>query len=364
MRICFIASAFSWHVKKWAEYFTDRGHEIHVISPTYQVSILGAKVYNITRFSLIPYLTTPVYTYLSKMVIRKIKPDILHAMQVIDYGYPAARVNFKPFVVTAFGSDVLLAPQKSKRAKKKAEYALSKADLITCDSERAREEIIKLGGDSRKVHSVYFGVDQRMFHLNVDTLSLRKSLSIGDARVVLIPKYLAAYNNIDIIIRAIPLVLKQFPETVFIFKYPSDSQNLRPKLEKKAKSLEITKNVRFVGYLADYGALPAFFRMAEVSVLIPSSDSSPRAMFESMACGVPLIVSDIEANREWIEDGKNGLIVPLRDEVRTAEAIVKLLSNKNLRENFVNHNFNIVAQKADYQKNMAAMEKLYRALLK
>ena len=57
-------------------------------------------------------------------------------------------------------------------------------------------------------------------------------------------------------------------------------------------------------------------------------------MFEAMACGLPVIVSDIPANREWVIDGWNGLIVPVRNPEKLAEAILHLIENPDLMQLF------------------------------
>ena len=78
-----------------------------------------------------------------------------------------------------------------------------------------------------------------------------------------------------------------------------------------------------------------------------------------MACGAAPVVGDLPSIREWIRHDWNGYVVPLRDEVVTAEAIIRLLSDKTKRELFNRRNLNIVGERADHNTNMRKVEEMY-----
>lgn len=82
-----------------------------------------------------------------------------------------------------------------------------------------------------------------------------------------------------------------------------------------------------------------------------------------MACGVPPIVSDLPAVKEWVQDDVNGYVVPIRDEHALADAILKLLNSEEERDKFVKYNFELVKSKSDFLKNMDSMIKIYQDCL-
>jgi glycosyltransferase involved in cell wall biosynthesis len=83
-----------------------------------------------------------------------------------------------------------------------------------------------------------------------------------------------------------------------------------------------------------------------------------------MACRLPVIVSDLAANHEWVKDGWNGYIVSPNEPQALAKAIIELLKDKGKRELFGQRNYELAREKADFEKHMARMEELYESLLK
>jgi len=81
-----------------------------------------------------------------------------------------------------------------------------------------------------------------------------------------------------------------------------------------------------------------------------------------MACGAAPVVSDLPSLREWITDGENGLLVPVGDPEALAAAIVRLLQQPRLREQFRRRNQEIIHSRADHQVEMQKMEQLYESL--
>ena len=207
---------------------------------------------------------------------------------------------------------------------------------------------------------IVFGVDKNIFHENIPVKKLKEDLNIKSRNVILSPRSMVENSNIDQIIKAIPIVLKEIPDAIFIFKYNFGHLNTKMKL--LSQKLGIIDSVRFIGYISDFSLLPAYYKIATVSISIPSSDSTARAWFESIACGTPLILSDIPNVHEWFEDRESALIVPLHNSNLLAERIVEIIKNNKLRLQILNKSKLITDQKADFYKNMDKMNKIYQSL--
>ena len=112
MKLCFLAGADSIHSVKWVKYFADRGHEVHWISltPPTEGDVGNAKLYLTGRLSLrkLYPLNLLLYAICVKRLIAKIKPDVLHAHYAGVNGLMGALSGFHPFVLTVWGSDVLI----------------------------------------------------------------------------------------------------------------------------------------------------------------------------------------------------------------------------------------------------------------
>jgi glycosyltransferase involved in cell wall biosynthesis len=220
---------------------------------------------------------------------------------------------------------------------------------------------LQYGPYENKIEYVSFGVDTKIFHPDARSADLRKQLNIlSDAPVVLSSRSMEDFYNIDIIIKAIPEVMKDFPKTIFLFAWHSDSK--RSSLMELAENLGITSNIRFIGKI-DHRDLPKYYAESDIFVSVPTGDTIAISLLEAMASGAAPVVSDLPSPRECIRDGINGYIVPVRDVAATAKSIIHLLRNATLRKSFTEKNREWVVQNADWDRNMKKVEKLYYKLV-
>jgi glycosyltransferase involved in cell wall biosynthesis len=179
VRICYLANASSVHTQRWIKYFVERGHEVQVISYE-NAQIAGGTVHVLKLPVLVRSATFPikiVSIYRIRALIKRIEPDVLHAHYVTNYGLFGALCNFRPFVITAWGSDVLIVPETRLISTIKriiAKYALGKADSVTCDASHMKEAMIRLGLSPEKVNIIFFGVDTRKFSPGQKSETIRK----------------------------------------------------------------------------------------------------------------------------------------------------------------------------------------------
>jgi glycosyltransferase involved in cell wall biosynthesis len=364
MRICYVADGASIHTQRWVNYFAKKGHEVQLICwklmPGYDENI---RVHRLTR--LAPAIW-PVSQYLSflfwilqvRRLINRIKPDIVDGHFITVYGFLAACSGFHPLVVSAWGSDVLIHPRRNLLYKTIAKYALGKADLVTCDSEVAREGLTELGVEPAKMRVIFKGVDTERFSPQKRSQELREKLGIHQAPTVISTRSLEPVYNVEMLIKAIPVILNRVPETKFII---AGDGTQRSTLTNLAQSLGVSDSVRFVGRIP-HNELSAYLASSDVYVSTSLSDTSHISLQEAMACQLAPVVTDIPANRAWIEDARNGFIVPVNDIKALAHRVVYLLKDKRIRGQFGKANRDIIREKAEYKKEMIKGEEAYREL--
>jgi L-malate glycosyltransferase len=103
---------------------------------------------------------------------------------------------------------------------------------------------------------------------------------------------------------------------------------LRPGFETMAADLGIAGKVSFLGERHD---IPAILSSLDVSVLTSWSESLSNVILESMAAGVPVIATNAGGNPELVKDGETGLLVPVGDEERLVQAMLRLARDSELR---------------------------------
>lgn len=364
MKILYIADSTSIHTQRWLRYFRNRGNDIYLIT-------IGKKrqripnINHIINFERFYYNSISFISILAKTkhLIQQIKPQILHAHFVHQYGWLAAFCNFHPFILTGWGTDILNLPDSSrfKIGKWVTQYALRRADLLTATSEYLKAEMIKLGASPDKVHVIFWGVNSQKFRPDVDTTQIKEELKIGNKRQVILSNrnHTALYNN-DIVIEAMCHVLKKFADTTLIL------QNAGGHLEKGLKRLVhergIAKSVIFLPQFK-HDDLPALYALSDIYVSVPSWDAGPVSLKEAMACNSTPIISAVPGPMEWVEDEVNGRVVAIRNAEELAEAMCDLLRNKHKREKFNKVNRRLIEEKANQVLLMKRMEDLYKSII-
>ncbi|MCB0879350.1 MAG: glycosyltransferase, partial [Thermoleophilia bacterium] len=158
MRIAYLAWHGSVHTRRWAGWFAERGHEVHVVTCggadardrdadgnplplRYQVHELGTP-----RFGKLGYF---LRMRAARRAIRRIDPEVLHAHWLTSYGLLALACDRSalPLVVTAHGDDVLIAP-RNPLLKRIVRRVLRAAKLVTVPGDPMREAVLDLLGDS------------------------------------------------------------------------------------------------------------------------------------------------------------------------------------------------------------------------
>lgn len=368
MKICYIADANSIHTQRWVKYFADKGHEVHLISfePFNDSSI---NVGNITLYTLkeiLPkikvislFINFAFFTIQIRRMVKKINPDVLHAHYITDCGVFGCLSGFHPLVLSAWGSDIYVDPQESMINNKLIRHALGKADMVFTDSNDLRERTIALGSSSERVKIAQWGVNLKQFNPDMDGEEVRSHLSLGECQTIIISTRFVSLHNIDCLIGSIPIVLRDLPYTKFIIK---GFGPLEEDLKNMAKEKDVWDAIRFVGR-TKYEEIAQYLNASDIYVSTSLSDSTPVALLEAMACGLPVIVTDLPSHKEWITDGWNGYLVSKGDPEELAEKIISMLKKDEQRRLFGERNFSIIEEKANYFDCMEKVELQYNNLL-
>ena len=118
-----------------------------------------------------------------------------------------------------------------------------------------------------------------------------------------------------------------------------------------------------MGRVEPYERVAELYRLADVVVSVPTSDSTPVSILEALACGRPVVTTDLPALREWITPGLSGLMVPQHDSHGLAQALIQLLTDIELADRLKKIGPSIVETRANHQLEMEKMEQLYQKLL-
>jgi len=350
MKILFVASAYSVHSRKWINYFLGKGHEIHLISLEKPQPGLDKRInlYLGSIFNLFHFIK----------LIKRIRPDIIHAHYAGFNGLIAAFSGVRPFVLTAWGSDILVAGQSMVK-RPLVKFVLNRAGLITCDAEHLKKAMVKMGVSSQKIKIIRFGVDTKKFLAGPRNQELKNKLGlIGFQSVISLRNFEPIYD-IETLIKAAPLVLKEIPKIKFMLMGRGSHEK---ELKQLVKKLNLEPNVIFLARVLN-DEIPDYLRLADVYVSTSLSDAGiASSTAEAMACELPVVVTDFGENRKWVESGENGFVIPVKSPEILAEKIIYLLKNNEVGKQFGRISREVIKEKNDYYGEMSKVEKIYNQL--
>jgi glycosyltransferase involved in cell wall biosynthesis len=350
-------------------WFVRQGHTVYLLADVpAQRPWPEVKLVDLSKRFYAPVLRFPIWTIWIRKFLHQWQPDILHAHRVNSAGWLAAASGFHPLVVTPWGSDVFIQPQQSNLARFLARYTLKHADMVTVNSYAMHDQVIKLNAHASAIKPIQFGVELDAFHpKNTSTRensALRQCLGLPEeGHLVLSLRAIRPIYNIDVVLESVTQVLKDFPDTTFVFLDYNSNLEYKSWLDGLVKNLGLETHIRWLPPTNDRIVLAELYRLSDVVVSVPSSDATPVSVLEAMACGRPVICSDLASVRELITHGKNGWLVPARESKMLAEAISHLLSQPEMAAGLGLEAHQVVVEKYNYEVEMKHLEALYRGLI-
>lgn len=244
-------------------------------------------------------------------------------------------------------------------------FVLRQADQVIAVSHAVEQDLLSLGVRRDRLACIPVGIafDERP---NARHGELRGQLGVADdTPLVGMVANLEPKKAQDVLLRALPSVLRLFPTAQFVLlgcdKTSTESTlgRYEEALRNLAEELQVTDHVRFMGFCPDAATLISDL---DVSVLCSRKEALGLAAVESLAARVPLIASDVEGLREVVDHGRNGLLVPPDDPDALAGAIRILLGNRELGDRLAAQGQETARQRFDATILAARNREIYQAL--
>ncbi|OGF50654.1 MAG: hypothetical protein A2044_00375 [Candidatus Firestonebacteria bacterium GWA2_43_8] len=349
MKLCFLGDAGSIHTVRIADYFAKKGHDVSLIGFD-NPGIKKVKYCQLKKHFSFMDLNYPDNIPLLNKYLMQIKPDLLHAHYATSYGFMAAFSGFHPFLLTCWGSDILVTPKKNPFLRALTRHVLNKADAVTCDSEDMKSEIEELSDKGAKISKVYFGPEEKVLGVKPKKHNLKSILSL---------RGLESNYNIDKIIAAFSVLIADGEKAKLVILGEGRKKEALLRLT-ELKGLSAL--VEFKGRVKN-NLIPHYLSLSDVVVSVPSSDSTAASLLEAMAAGCIPVVSGIPANKEWVKEKVNGFIADDLDPEPLGYILRMALNNANISKMRKN-NKEKVRKYGTFEKNMQVVEKIYFSLTK
>lgn len=349
LRIAIVGDGGSIHNEFVMKWLVSRGHRVTFLTDvlTEVPGVIVRRVVPRHGLGMVRHLIAGkrVADYL-----RRVPHDVVHAQSVAGYGYWALLARCRPLIITCWGSDILRVPSDGFLQELAIKESLRHADLITGDAEHLNEAARELASPTAPVRWWQFGVELDRYRVDA---------SRGRPPIVLSMRRHRPLYRIDVIVRAFAKVLKDVPEARLVL-VGQDGETDR--LKGLVDELGLHERTTFTGWVEE-NQLREWYARASVAVSVPESDSTPLSLLEAYASSLPMVLSDLPACREWLQDGVNGRLVAAGDVAATAEAVTDILLNTSRSQVWGDFNRSVARQHGDRTKNMRQLETWYEELV-
>jgi L-malate glycosyltransferase len=363
VRILYCSDNSSEHNRRFVSQLSTAGHEIFFLDiscssadpqPCWQNVVRVKHCIKVQRGSEPDSIRTFVPEFRS--VVADIRPDIIQAGPIQSCGYLAALCGFHPLVVMSWGSDLLVDASRSPQWMKATETALRCADGFVCDCDSVRKQAFRYTSlpDSR-IAQFPWGVTAGVF----SPRGAKAQIAFGPETIrVICTRSWEPIYGMDILLDAF-LEAHSLDDRLRLLLLGDGSQ--KGWIHEFIVRNSLSDVVLTPGCLPA-AELPLWFRAATAYVSCAQSDGTSVSLLEAMATGLPVVVTDIPSNREWVKEEENGWLA-----LGTADFATKLLQVSRLTahqsETISENNRRTVALRADWDKNFPLLLQLLGRLM-
>lgn len=289
-----------------------------------------------------------------RKVIRQIKPDVIHAGPIQRVAFLPALIGFHPLISMSWGTDLLKETDLSAWMRWNTRYTLQHSDWLVGDCQAVKDKAESLGFSSDRVSLFPWGIDLQQFSPKKES-KLRERLGWEDQFVILSLRSWEAVYGVDIVVKAFIQAVKYEPQLRLLLL---GNGSLAPQIHQMVSTSGLEDKVSFAGQIGQTD-LPVYYHNADLYVSASHSDGSSVSLMEALGCGLPVLVSNIPGNREWIEDGKTGFMFTDGDINELAQKMLSACRDRKEHSQIRSSARVLAEQRADWNKNFKVLMAAY-----
>lgn len=308
----------------------------------------------------------PVFAAFEYFSVRRIvktkKIDLLHSHYVFPDGFVSRLQSGVPGVATEHTSGFLERLEQGGRMLGLYRWVYARMGRIITPSDELAGAVGSLGIPGEKITFISNGVDTEKFSPEVPPKELRQQYALApETRIVLCPRRLEPKNGVKYLVEAAPAVLRECPDTVFFIvggSYPDQLALLR----ERARELGVEDRIVFAGSVPN-AEMPSWYTAADVVVLPSLKEATSIAGLEAMACGRPLVGTNVGGIPHLVDDGVTGLLVEPKNPRKLADALVRVLTDDAARSGMGLSARRKAVERFSWVRIAGTVQDIYRELL-
>ena len=286
-------------------------------------------------------------------VSQELQPDVVHSGPLTDGSGIAAKAGIHPHTVMSWGFDLGREIETIPGAKDRARFALSQADWFLGDCFMELDTAAVLGYDRSKATIFPWGIDVERFSPGEG--ELRQQIADNGDFLILSLRTMEPNYDVETVVRAFLTAVKEEPDMRLVLL--GDGSQM-PMLKEIAAKDPNGNRIMFLGRQPN-DLLVDYYRSCDLYVSASIVDGSSVSLLEAMGTGIPVLMSSIPGNLEWVTDGSNGLLFPIRDIRMLSEKMLFCFRNRGQISQYAQAARKLIEEKADWNKNKKKIHLAY-----
>jgi len=355
-----------------------RGHNVGIIAPGYSYRNIVEKdnettIYRIKAFKLPFYMNSKYHfsifpLFEVRKIIKEFKPDVINVCSPYPISI-CAMIWAKKYNIPLIGSihilpQNMLAPFFKYRLYKTLEkyswkylvYFFNLLDGATIPTKTGLDMYVKRGLET-DIIPISNGLKTEIFNPNNNGEYLRKIFNLPDKNIVLFAGRINEEKNLDVLIKAIPDVIKEIDAHFLLVGSGGDYKNWLISL---VKQLDVEKYTTFTDFL-DYKDYPNIYSIADLFAIPSETELQSIVTMEAVATGLPVVVVNSGALPE-LASFNNGFVFEPKNSKQMADFIVKILSDEKLRKNMGKNSLKLI-KRHSMESVVEQFEKIYEKVI-
>jgi glycosyltransferase involved in cell wall biosynthesis len=297
----------------------------------------------------------PKYVSGLRRIIRRIKPDLIHAGPIQTCAFIAVLTGFRPILTMSWGFDLMKDVYRGRWWEFATRYTLKRSTFFTSDANVTRDTAVTYGMDPTKTIVFPWGVDLAHFSPSAASSPQGVHRPPSEGFTLFCNRSWESNYGVDVLAKAFVKVAQQKPEVSLLLLGGGSQGSIIRQILSKGNVID---RVTFPGHINNR-ELPRFYQMADLYISPSHVDGSSVSLMEALACGLPCLVSDIPANKEWVFDDQNGWLFPDNDANALAAKIIHAIEHRKLLPTLGKNARKVAEDRADWPKNVAKLLQAY-----
>lgn len=236
-------------------------------------------------------------------------------------------------------------------------YILRRADSIRVDSGKEKEKLVSLGIGRNKIWNIPFILNDvdKFIEGKTDDGFRKKILGEKFKYAILFVGRFEDQKDLPTLFKTAKRVIQSEPKTLFLIIGDGKKSD---ELKAMAKGFDIKNNLLFLGWI-DYFDLPKYYAASDAFILTSKYETSPRVVIFACLSRKPIVATDVSGVSDFVEEGKNGFIVPVGDELGLANGVLALIGDSQKAREMGEYGFIKVQELLNEEKILKEYKKMW-----